>query len=268
MRFAVLLSSVLLFAISPVSAQSASPADISKPKVLFFDVNETLLDLSPMRASVGEALGGRDDLLPLWFSTMLHYSLVDSATGRYHGFGQIGVAALQMVAESNGIAITEEQARKAIVTPLRSLPPHPDVRKGLQALKDQGYRLVSLTNSSNAGVETQFRNAGLTAFFERRLSVEDIRLYKPHLDAFAWAAREMGIAPEEGMLIAAHGWDVAGARAAGMQAAFVTRPGKVLYPLALEPTLVVADINDLAARLAAIPHLPQVELLSMHQMQE
>lgn len=69
-----------------------------RPKVLFFDVNETLLDLSAVKKEVGNALGGREDLLPLWFTTMLQYSLVVSASGTYEPFGHIGAAALQMVA--------------------------------------------------------------------------------------------------------------------------------------------------------------------------
>jgi len=31
--------------------------------MIFFDVNETLLDLTPLRASVGDALGGRPELV-------------------------------------------------------------------------------------------------------------------------------------------------------------------------------------------------------------
>lgn len=232
-------------------AATAGTDSPTSPKVLFFDVNETLLDLDAMGESVSKALGGRDDLLPLWFSKMLHHSLVESATGRYHDFGQVGVAALQMVAEANDIPITAEQARTAIATPLLTLPPHSDVKAGLQALKDQGYTLVSLTNSSNKAVAAQFENAGLSEYFDRRLSVEDIQLYKPNLGAYTWAAQQMGIEPEEGMLVAAHGWDVAGARAAGMQAAFLTRPGKVLYPLGIEPTLVVRNVGEVASALAA-----------------
>lgn len=38
---------------------------MARPKVLFFDVNETLLDLKPLKQSVGEALGGRPELVPL-----------------------------------------------------------------------------------------------------------------------------------------------------------------------------------------------------------
>ena len=219
------------------------------PKVIFFDVNETLLDLQSMQKSVGDALGGREDLLPLWFSTMLHYSLVDTTTGRYHNFGEIGVAALMMVAEINGIDISKEDAKMAIVTPLQSLPAHPDVKEGLRMLKDQGYTLVSLTNSSNKGVQTQFENAELTEFFDRRLSVEDIKKYKPHLDAYKWAADQMGVKPEDTLMVAAHGWDTAGAKAAGMKAAFIKRDGKVMYPLAISPDFVVNDVIDLAETL-------------------
>ena len=42
-----------------------------RPKILFFDVNETLLDLTTMNESVGKALNGKKELLPLWFTTML-----------------------------------------------------------------------------------------------------------------------------------------------------------------------------------------------------
>tara|TARA_R110002124_G_scaffold149220_1_gene314926 strand:- start:63674 stop:64444 length:771 start_codon:yes stop_codon:yes gene_type:complete len=225
--------------------QAQTENTMTKPKVIFFDVNETLLDLGTMRVSVSKALGGRDDLLALWFSTMLHHSLVDTTTGRFHTFGTIGVASLMMVAESNGIALSEEDARTAIVTPLRSLPPHGDVIEGLAALKKQGFTLISLTNSSNKGVETQFKNAGLTDFFERRLSVEDIKTYKPDLRAYEWALKEMGVKPEEAMLVAAHGWDIAGAKAAGMQATFVARPGKALYPLAAKPDYIVDNLSEL-----------------------
>ncbi len=237
-----------------VAVQSAknmtmSTSELRAPKVIFFDVNETLLDLTAMRSSVGEALGGRDDLLPLWFSTMLHHSLVDSTTGRFHTFGEIGVASLLMVAEIEGIELTKEQAKTAIVTPLRNLPPHPDVRDGLQALKDKGYKLVSLTNSSNQGVYTQFKNADLLSYFDERLSVEDINLYKPDTRTYEWAIEKMGIAAEDAMLVAAHGWDIAGAKQAGWQAAFIARPGKVLYPLAIAPDTAVSRLDELASQL-------------------
>lgn len=218
-----------------------------RPKVLFFDVNETLLDLTQMKKQVGKALNGREDLLSLWFTTMLQYSLVTSASGQYEHFGNIGAAALQMVAANNNIIISETEARKTIVESLRGLPAHPEVKNALAQLKKEGYKLVSFTNSSNEGVKKQFESAGLTEYFDERLSVEDVGKFKPFRDTYDWAARKMGVKPEECMLIAAHGWDVAGALWAGWRAAFVSRPGQQIFPLAPKTEIIESDLNKIAA---------------------
>lgn len=236
---------------------SASPAPETaiteiRPKVLFFDVNETLLDLTAMKQSVSKALGNRSDLLPLWFTTMLQYSLVSTVGRQYNDFGIIGAAALQMVAANHGINLSEQQAKDAILTPIRSLPAHPEVKEALGRLKDAGYQLVSFTNSSNLGVATQFKNAGLTEYFDKRLSVEDIGKFKPHADAYDWAARKMGIAPNECLLVAAHGWDIAGALWAGWRAAFISRPGAQLYPLSATPEISEVDLRMVADKLIAL----------------
>lgn len=112
--------------------------------------------------------------------------------------------------------------------------------------------MVSFTNSSNKGVETQFKNAGLTSYFEERLSVEDIGKFKPHTDAYDWAARKMGVAPSDCLLVAAHGWDIAGAVWAGWRGAFISRPGAQLYPLAPNPEINEKDLKLVTDRLIAL----------------
>ncbi|EOR93514.1 2-haloalkanoic acid dehalogenase [Arcticibacter svalbardensis MN12-7] len=220
------------------------------PKVLFFDVNETLLDLGNMKKSVAKALG-RDDLLSLWFTTMLQYSLVSTTSRQYADFGAIGAATLRMVAANHGIELSAEKAKEALI-PLSSLPPHPEVKEALKNLKNADYKMVSLTNSSNRGVETQFKNAGLTDLFDERLSIEDIGKYKPASDVYDWAARKMGVQPNECMMIAAHGWDVAGAIWAGWRAAFIARPGQQLYPLAPVPEINEKDLLSISEKLIAL----------------
>ena len=66
----------------------------------------------------------------------------------------------------------------------------------------------------------------LAGFFEAMLSVEEVGLYKPHAHVYRWAARKLGVGVAECLLVAAHGWDVAGASWAGMRTAFVARPGQ------------------------------------------
>ncbi|WP_146390102.1 haloacid dehalogenase type II [Allorhodopirellula solitaria] len=230
-------------------AKTASDAPLRRPKVIIFDVNETLLDLAPLKASVGKALGGREDLLPLWFSTMLHYSLVETLSEEHHHFGEIGSAALMMVAETQGIELEYDEAKAAIVTPLRSLPPHGDVVAGLEALQQDGYQIVSLTNSSDAGVQTQFQNAGLTDFFQKRYSVDSIQKFKPHPATYRFVLDDLGVEPEDVLMVAAHAWDLAGAKNVGLQTAFIKRPGKTLYPLLSEPDYVVKDLSEIVAAL-------------------
>ena len=221
------------------------------PKLLVFDVNETLLDLSAMKERVAEALGGRGDLLPLWFTTMLQYSLVSTVGDNYDDFAAIGSAAMMMVARNHGIELSQGAAREAL-TLMRSLPPHPEVAAALDRLKQAGFRMVTLTNSSHATVDAQIKNAGLMELFEDRLSIEDIQMFKPHTHAYRWAAKITGMPPEECLLVAAHGWDIAGALWAGWRAAFLSRPGAQLYPLAPAPEIVAPDLRLAAERLIAM----------------
>tara|TARA_R110002051_G_scaffold255120_2_gene314181 strand:+ start:13024 stop:13737 length:714 start_codon:yes stop_codon:yes gene_type:complete len=217
-----------------------------RPKVLFFDVNETLLDLTTVKKQVGKALGGRVDLLSLWFTTMLQYSLVTSASGQYKPFAHIGAAALQMVGANHDINLSEEKARITISESMGNLPAHPDVKEALTQLKDAEYKLVAFTNSSKDGLKTQFENAGLTEYFDDMLSVEPTGKFKPFKDTYVWGANQMGVELKECMLIAAHGWDVAGALWAGWRAAFISRPGQQEYPLAPKTEIVAPNLKKAA----------------------
>lgn len=245
-------AATILPSLTQASPQQSSPQpQSSRPGCLFFDVNETLLDLQAMKAGVAEALGGRDDLLPLWFTTMLQYSLVATVGDHYDEFGTIGMAALKMVAAAQGVALDESRA-KAAMGLIRSLPPHPDVAPALRRLKEAGYRMVTLTNSSGAAVTDQLKNAGLSELFEANLSIDSLHLYKPHAHVYRWAAKTLDLPLEQCMLVAAHGWDVAGAQWAGWRSTFLARPGAELYPLAARPEIVEADLGQAATQLLAL----------------
>lgn len=214
------------------------------PVVLLFDVNETLLDLRPLQDSINSVLLEPEGA-HLWFTTLLQHSLVMTVGERYAPFPEIGLATLKMLAKNREVVLSDEDARKAI-SPMLSLPAHPDVRPGLERLQAAGFRLATLTNSTQSGVKVQLEHAGLADCFERQLSVEGVGKYKPHLDVYRWAAAEMGVEAGQCMLIAAHGWDVAGAKWAGLRTAFVARGGQQMFPLADPPDIVAADLEDIA----------------------
>jgi 2-haloacid dehalogenase len=219
-------------------------------RIIVFDVNETLLDVDALRPHFARAFG--DELvLREWFSTVLLYSEVASLAGPYSDFGAIGGAALDMTATSRGVSLSTGD-RTRILGGMRSLPAHPDVREGLRRLKDAGFRTVTLTNSAAAVVEQQMNNAGLGEFFERSFSVDTVRRFKPAPDPYRYVATELAVDADTLRMVAAHAWDIVGAMQAGWAAAFVARPGKVLYPLAPTPDIVESDLRAVAERIIAV----------------
>jgi 2-haloacid dehalogenase len=217
--------------------------------ILLFDINETVLDLEPVARRVRSVLGSHD-AAELWFTTLLHHSVAMSLAGQFTPMSAIGAAVLKMLADGRRIALSDDQAH-AVVAGMTALPAHPDVEPTLARLSGAGVRLAALSNSSTAALRTQLRHAGLDPYFEKQLSVEQVGKYKPHPDVYLRAAAAMGVPPGECMMVAAHGWDVAGAAWAGMNSAFVARGTHRPFPLGPTPTHVVHDLVQLADLLLA-----------------
>jgi 2-haloacid dehalogenase len=220
------------------------------PRVILFDVNETLLDLKALDP-LFQRIFGDAAVRGQWFAQFIQNALVATVTGAYSPFGTIGMAALEMVAARRGVNLTDED-KKAIGAGVSSLPPHPEVRESLERLKSAGLRMAALTNSTAQVAETQLTNAGLRDLFEYALSAEEAQRLKPAPEPYHVAAKRMGVTVEQTRLVAAHAWDVAGAMRAGGAAAFVARPGMVLDPLAPKPDIVGKDMREVVEQILAL----------------
>jgi 2-haloacid dehalogenase len=228
---------------------SLAAAAPTRPQVIFFDVNETLLDMGPLKQAVNAAFGNKA-AFNQWFGLLLQHSLVATVTDQYFTFAALADAALDMAAHMLQEKPLSHAQKHELTALLTQLPPHPDVPAGLRQLRAAGYRLVAFTNSTGAALAEQLRYAGLTEYFEQQLSVDAVHRYKPHLDTYRYALAQADVAPAHALMVAAHGWDVAGALAAGLQAAFLARPGQTLYPLAPPPTYQAPTLTALAEQLA------------------
>ena len=214
--------------------------------VLAFDVNETLLDLRALDAPFAAAFGDAT-LRPQWFALMLQVAFAGGLTGSYVDFTTAQRSALAMLARRQRVSLSAEQT-DAIVDGMRALPPHPEVRGAMERLRGR-FRLVALTNSPAEVAEAQMRNSGLRDLLEDVYSADDVRTLKPAPHPYRMVAERCGVPIGEVRLVAAHGWDIAGALAAGCRAAFVARPGAVLYPHGPQPDVIVPDLAGLAAAL-------------------
>lgn len=216
----------------------------TKPSVIIFDVNETLLDMSPLKKKIN-ALLNTSKGSHIWFGMLLQYSLVDNCTNNYHDFPSIANATLDMAAKALKADIDQNEKKEALQT-IKKLSAYDDVQKGLQLLKENGFRLATLTNSPANTLSAQLQYAKLTEYFEATLSIDSIKKYKPDLETYKWAAKQLSVNVSDVMLVAAHGWDIAGALQAGLQTAFIERKGQALYTLSLSPQIVGKDLVDVA----------------------
>lgn len=219
-------------------------------ETLVFDVNETLLDLSALDPHF-EGIFGDAGVRWVWFEQMIHSAMLGVITDNYHDFGSVARGALEAVSTRQGVTLTDAD-KEAVLGQIRSLPPHPEVAEALSLLQNAGVRLAALTNSALNVAEAQLENAGLAGYFERILSADSVKRLKPALEPYHHAAAELGLPTSELRLVAAHGWDVAGALRAGCKAAFVARPGKVLDPLSPLPDIVGRDLAEVAERLIVL----------------
>jgi 2-haloacid dehalogenase len=226
-------------------------------RVIAFDVNETLLDLSALDPLFEEAFGS-SALRARWFGQMLQLGFVGGLTDRYVDFTGAQRAALTMLAETTGTALAAED-RERIVEQMRRLPPHSDVAPALDRLRAAGLILAALTNSPLEVARDQLAHAELADRFDAILSADQVRALKPRPEPYRLVAQTFGMNVGDVRLVAAHEWDISGALAAGCTAAFVRRPGKVLSPLGAQPDITGADLLDVAERIVATDPAPAAE---------
>ena len=219
-------------------------------KVVAFDVNETLLDLSGLDDAFDEALGDRS-LRGQWFAQMLQLSFVGGLTGEYLDFTSAQRAAYLMIAQRVGVVVSEQDAN-TMVERMATLSAHPEVEPALRRLQDTSLRVVALTNSVRAVAEAQLRFAGIRDLFDDVLSADTVRKLKPSPEPYQHVAATCEVDIDEVRLVAAHAWDVTGALSAGCRAAFVQRPGMVPSPVGPQPDILGEDLAEVVDQILEV----------------
>lgn len=217
------------------------------PKLLLLDVYETILDMSEIEKRVNYVLGSKRGYV-IWFELFMQYSFVDNSMNQFHDFQAIGQATLQMASQLLKSNISQEEM-EGILELTKHLPLKEGVQKGLSSLRDQDFRLAALTNSPEQIVTTRMERTGLISYFEKVLSAESVKKYKPAVEVYRWAAESLELEPGEILLVSVHGWDLAGAANAGMRTAYVKQSHQMLYPLAPEPEIICKDLYELTQKL-------------------
>ncbi|MFL6141490.1 MAG: haloacid dehalogenase type II [Labedaea sp.] len=127
----------------------------------------------------------------------------------------------ELLAQRDVGAAFDEGARAELVRAWHRLPAWPDSAAGLARLRGR-YTVAAVSNGGFALLTNLVKAAELP--FDCIVSAELARHYKPDPEAYLSVAALLDVEPAEVLMVAAHVWDLDGARRAGLRTAFVERP--------------------------------------------
>ena len=217
---------------------------------VLFDLNGTLLDPS----GIARELGGEDEygrIVEEAFDEALLHSMADTLSGEYRSIPEYLRAALErrLIVAGHGTDRLDAAVRKA-----GAMDPFPEAAEALDRLRSGGLELAVLTNSSTESAESSLNAAGLRARFSKVIGSETVRAFKPHPAVYRHGLDTVGSQPPEACMIAAHGWDVMGAKRVGMTTAWVSRKEGRLLATLPEPDVTGDDLVATADRILEVAH--------------
>ena len=135
----------------------------------------------------------------------------------------------------------------------RRLPAFPEARAALAALRGPRTRMVAFSNGSPEAVDETLRHAGLRDLLDGVVSVREVGSFKPDPAVYELLVARSGVPAGRTWLVSANGWDVLGAKGAGLRAAWVKRAGAPPFdPWEDEPDVVVGGLGELAEAIARV----------------
>ena len=234
------------------SGASQSPDVVEGIEAFAFDAYGTLFDVFSVTAMCEELFPGNGDpLAQRWRAKQLQYSLLRSLMGRHRDFFLVTEDALVHAARSLDLDLTDAR-RARLMDAYLSLEAFPDVRPGLQALRDRGVRLAILSNGEPRMLEAAARSAGIDTLLDTIISVEEVKIFKVSPRVYNLGLERLGVGRSALGFVSSNSWDIAGAASAGLTTFWIQRSaGEPPEELGFAANRVVSAITDLPGLLGA-----------------
>lgn len=219
-----------------------------RPRVVAFDVVQTLMSLEPLRPRFTD-IGLPADAVEHWFDRLLRDGMALTLAGDYAPFRAVAAGALRAVAgrELDGDAVDH------VLAGFAELPAQPDAEPAMRLLADAGISQVCLSNGAARTTLDFLERVGLRQYIDRVISVEEVRRWKPSALVYAHALRCLGRPADEVALVAVHAFDCHGARRVGMTTGWASRLEGRFPDVFERPDISGADLVEVVQGLIAMP---------------
>ena len=217
-------------------------------QAIVFDAYGTLFDVHSVSQQCEVLFPGKSSqLVQLWRSKQLEYSWLSSLMGHYQDFEAITSAALRYACTHLGLILTPA-ATTELMLQYRRLTPYCEVRGALEQLRPR--RLAILSNGAPAMLDAVVEHAGLRPLFDAVLSVDAVRIFKPHPSVYQHAVSALGVSKSAVAFVSSNYWDAMGATAFGFRTFWINRGGATPDTLGFAPSAVLNSLDELKNVLA------------------
>ena len=245
--------------ISSLAAAKAKAARFSPPLAVLFDAYGTLFDVYSVGLLAEQLFPSHGQALSvLWRDKQIEYTRLVTTSNHgahYRPFWSLTRSALvyaikKIVVDPGGTGATGlfDQHYGVQVDRLmnqyRHLSAFPENREVLQALKDRGVRTGILSNGDAGMLNLAVKSAGLDGLLDHVISVDPVRRFKTHPDAYALGAQTLGLTPEQVAFVSCNAWDALGATWFGYQTLWVNRYHLPFEELGTQPTRTGNSLRD------------------------
>jgi 2-haloacid dehalogenase len=219
---------------------------MSSTKAYVFDAYGTLFDVHSILVRCEELFPGYGaQLTTLWRTKQLEYTWLRSLMGKYEDFWTITRDALMYSCHMLGVSGTAEKIDRLMQSYL-ALAPFPGTAEALDALALVPCAILS--NGTPEMLRSLVRNAGWEGKFRHILSVDAVKVYKPHPSVYQLAVSALGVERHEIVFVSSNGWDVAGAKAFGCRVCWLNRSNAPVEALGVQPDWIVHKVEEIKGK--------------------
>lgn len=210
-----------------------------------FDAYGTLFDVAAAASNCRDALGDKADSLSiLWRTKQLEYTWLRSLMDEYVEFWQVTSDGLDYALETLGLD-GDEHLRQRLLNMFLELDAYEEVKGVLTRLKCGGMKCAILSNGSPKMLSSAVNNAGISDLLEAVISVDDIKIYKPHSSVYQMAVDSLGVPAERICFMSSNAWDASGAANFGFRVNWVNRFGQKSERLPGHPENELKTLSEL-----------------------
>lgn len=223
---------------------------MEKPRAVLFDAYGTLFDVYSVALLAEQLFPGQGQSLSvLWRDKQIEYTRLVTTSddgAHYQPFWELTRAGLRWACKRLALDLTPEREER-LMNQYRHLSAFPENREVLQALKDRQVTTGILSNGDPGMLGVAVRSAGLDGLLDHVLSVDAVRKYKTHPEAYRLGTQATGLQARQIAFVSCNAWDALAATWYGYRTLWVNRYQVPFEELGTQPTRTGATLRDVLA---------------------